>query len=425
MIPPETQRVLDFLASTLAYPHLPAEVRRLQTHASWLFIASPFVYKMKKPVNFGFLDFSTLEKRREDCKREVVLNRRLAVGVYLDVLPVCDTSAGLRLIEGGPPVEWLVLMREMDQEGFLSHRLRHGHVTRETIDAIAACLREFYRTQPPLPASEAALACRRVAGFVQDNFTCARRFIGQSVSLAALAAIERFSTVFENHHRELLASRAADGWIRDCHGDLHCEHIHLSGAGVQIYDCIEFNTEFRHIDIACDLAFLAMDLDFYDRPDLAHHLVDDFSNALEDSSLERLMNFHKCYRACVRGKVESLHSAGDTVPEDERAASLALARRYFQLALRYAIGGSRPSVWVFMGRVASGKSTLAEAVSRETGWRVESSDCLRKNLAGVPLNERGTAAERALLYSKKMTQRVYDGLLDAAMQETAKGHSII
>ncbi|HUF61397.1 MAG TPA: AAA family ATPase [Verrucomicrobiales bacterium] len=425
MIPPVTQRVLDFLADARSYPHRTTAVRLVQTHASWVFIASPFVYKVKKPVNFGFLDFSTLERRKANCESEVRLNRRLAAEIYRGMEPVCETGGGLEFGDRGRIVEWTVKMREMAPECFLSHRLKHGEVTTETMDRVVERLERFYADQPPLPAAEVALARQRLDESVRGNFDAARDFTGHSLSAAALGAIERFSAEFEARHRDLLDSRIAQGWIRDCHGDLHAEHIHLTPEAVQIYDCIEFNEAFRHIDVASDIAFLAMDLDFNGRADLAQHIAGRFAALLRDDGLPRLMDYYKCYRACVRGKVENLHSTGETVGEAERLASLDLARRYFRLALRYAIAGSAPGVWVFWGRVASGKSALAEALEAETGWRVVSSDRVRKALAGVQLCQRGTAEERRTLYSEAMTQRVYDTLCDEAIHTAKDGQNVI
>lgn len=397
----------------------------VQTHASWVFLAPPLVFKMKKPVNFGFLDFSTLEKRRVDCENEVTLNRRLAPGVYLGVEPVCEGPDGPCLGGMGPVLEWVVKMRQMDARQFLSQRLRRGEVDEAMIGRVVERLEAFYRTQPPLPLAEVAQACRRLEECVRGNFSAALEFTGHSLSGPALAAIEAFSTTFEDHWRSLLESRARNGWIRDGHGDLHSEHIHISTDTVDIYDCTEFNDAFRHIDVACDVAFLAMDLDFHERPELSRLFVTQFAAHMRDSELELLMDFYKCYRACVRGKVESLHSMGETVGAVERTASLDLARRYFRLALRYALGGSSPRVWVCMGRVASGKSALADALGRETGWRVVSSDRVRKSLAGVPLTVRGGQEERARLYSVEMTQRVYDELWRVAQSEVEQGRSVI
>lgn len=397
----------------------------VQTHASWVFIAPPFVYKIKKPVDFGFLDFTSLEKRHADCQRELLLNRRLAADVYLDVQPVAETAAGLQLGGEGRTLEWTVKMRELDAFGFLHERLRRGEVSPEMMDRVVQLLGGFYLEQGPLHAAELAAAAREMEASLRGNFEAMRGPAGCGVSAPALAAIERYTQVFEQQHRELLDSRGAQGWIRDCHGDLHTEHVYISADTVQIYDCIEFNDAFRHIDVACDIAFLTMDLDFHGRHDLARHVAARFAALLEDEKLPRLLDFYQCYRACVRGKVECLHSAGETVGTEERAASLELARRYFRLALRYAIAGSMPCVFVVMGRVASGKSALAEALGHETGWRVISSDRVRKTLAGVALHQRGTAAERAVLYSAEMTQRVYESLLAGAAEAAAEGGIIL
>ena len=243
--------------------------------------------------------------------------------------------------------------------------------------------------------------------------------------MAALDAISRYTHAFFDHRRELLTSRLDEGWIRDCHGDLHLEHIHLAPDAVRIYDCIEFNTDLRHIDVACDLAFLAMDLDFNERPDLAQHIVDESARLLQDSGMKSLMDFYKCYRACVRGKVESLHAMAETVSEAEKGAARQLARSYFRLALRYAIAGSSPCAFVLMGKIASGKSVLAAALGEETGWPVISSDRERKTLAKVPLHRRGSTEERAALYTQEMTARTYERLLSLATDALQRGHHVI
>ena len=425
MIPPDTQRVLDFLAAPGSYPHRPDTVRLVQTHASWVFIAPPLVYKIKKPVNYGFLDFSTLALRQTDCEHELRLNRRLAADVYLDVVPVVETPAGLQFGGQGRVLEWTVKMRELDAGGFLHQRLRQGEADTAMMDRVVDLLHGFYRRQGALPDAELALARRRLDEALRGNFEAMQGAAGQAVSAAALAAIVHYTRCFEQQHRALLDARSTQGWIRDCHGDLHTEHIHLSADAVRIYDCIEFNEAFRHIDVACDIAFLTMDLDFNGRPDLARHVAARFAMLLQDAALPRLLDFYQCYRACVRGKVECLHSAGETVGAEERTASMDLARRYFRLALRYAIAGGMPCVFVMMGRVACGKSALAEALGHETGWRVISSDRVRKTLAGVALHQRGTAEERAALYSAEMTQRVYETLFAEATRAAAEGCVIL
>ncbi len=194
---------------------------------------------------------------------------------------------------------------------------------------------------------------------------------------------------------------------------------------MHIYDCIEFNDRFRYVDVANDAAFLAMDLDYEGRPDLARSFATQMASVLNDDGMPRLMDFYKCYRAFVRGKVESLHSVAHAAPEAERQASAERARRYFRLALQYAVAGSQPMVLAVMGRIASGKSTLAQALGEELGWTVYSSDYLRKKMAGFPLYERSSAGARKRLYSEKMTERTYDRLLAAAAEQLKRGNSVI
>jgi aminoglycoside phosphotransferase family enzyme/predicted kinase len=425
MISAATQRLLDFLSKADSYPHRPPQVTRLQTHASWVFLAPPFVYKIKKPVSLGFLDFSTLEMRHDDCKREVVLNRRLAEDVYLGAEPICEHEGKLHFGGYGEIVEWAVKMRKLDSRYFLLELMRTEEVGTREMDRIVDRLQRFYISQPPLAAGEVRTANEHLRQGTEDNFTTSAKFVGQSLSQHALEAITHYTRDFFTRQSALLESRLHDGWIRECHGDLHLEHIHLSPEAVCIYDCIEFNTDFRCIDVACDIGFLAMDLDFNGRVDLARYIVERFAVLLDDHGIRALMDFYKCYRACVRGKVESLHSSAETVAESEKEASLQLARRYFQLALQYAVAGSKPCVFVFMGKVASGKSALAEALGQETGWRVHSSDRLRKTLAGTPLNHRGSEVERAELYAPSMTQKTYELLFEQALASLGEGHSVI
>jgi aminoglycoside phosphotransferase family enzyme/predicted kinase len=425
MISASTQRLLGFLSDAGSYPHHPPQVALVQTHASWVFIAPPFVYKIKKPVNPGFLDFSTLELRHADCERELVLNRRLAGDIYLGLESICEHEGSLHFGGKGDVIEWAVKMQQMDPRYFLKQLMRDQGVGIREMDRIVDRLHRFYCSQPPLPAGDVKTANEHLRQGTEDNFETSAQFVGQSLSQHALDAIGLFTRRFFTRQGALLESRLHDGWIRDCHGDLHLEHIHLSPEAVRIYDCIEFNTDFRCIDVACDIAFLAMDLDFNDRPDLAGYIVERFALLLDDSGMKPLMDFYKCYRACVRGKVESLHAHAETVAEAEKQSSLQLARRYFQLALQYAITGSQPQAFVFMGKVASGKSALAEALGQATGWPVHSSDRLRKTLAGTPLHHRGTESERARLYAPEMTQKTYDLLFEQALDSLSKGHSVI
>jgi uncharacterized protein len=425
MIPPDTQRVLAFLGDPASYPHRPRGVRLVQTHASWVFLATPLVYKIKKPVDFGFLDFSTLERRRRDCENEVRLNRRLAGDIYHGVEAICEVGGELAFGGEGRVLEWAVVMDELGAEGFLASQLESGEVDEGSIARIAEVLVAFYREQAPLLGEQAALAGRRLRQSVEENFDASRAFVGKSLSAAALGAIETYANVFHDRHRELLRGREEGGWVRDCHGDLHSEHIHLAEEMVRIYDCIEFNEVFRQVDIACDIAFLAMDLDLHGRSELARRLLELVVEGTGDEGLWRVIDYYRCYRACVRGKVESLCSMGEGVGEAERWASLERARRSYRLALGYAVGEMAAAAYVVMGRVAAGKTALAEALGGEMGWRVISSDRVRKGFGGVLATRRSSEEERAAMYTAEMSRRVYGELEAAAMGELESGRSVV
>jgi aminoglycoside phosphotransferase family enzyme/predicted kinase len=384
-----------------------------------------FVYKVKKPVNFGFLDFSTLERRHHFCEREILLNRRLSPGIYLGVIPISRKGGRLVFGDDGEVVEYAVKMRRLDARWFLDRRLERGAVKPRDLDRIVARLRRFYQSQHPAGEIEAWGRIDRLRISTDENFRQTRRFIGLTLSRPAFDAIRGFTNGFFAQHIALFRSRVEERRIRDCHGDLHLEHIHLAPRALHIYDCIEFNDRLRYVDVASDVAFLAMDLDFEGRPDLSRRFEGRMAAALRDWGMPRLMDFYKCYRAFVRGKVESLHSVAPAAPAAERKASANLARRYFQLALQYAVAGSQPMVLVVMGRIASGKSTLAVSLADELGWEVFGSDRIRKQIAGLPLYHRARGITRARLYSAAATRVTYQALFRGADAASCAGRAVI
>lgn len=429
MLPELTQNVLDFLGNPASYAHHPTEVTLHQTHASWVFVASPYVYKIKKPVNFGFMDFTTLAQRKANCDREVALNRRLTEDIYLGVEAISLRDGKLQFGGAGDGesdvVEWVVKMRELDPRDFLSHRISEKRLELSDLDRVIERLVEFYRQQTPLDSAKAQAAVAQMPKNIANNYKIARRFIPDCTSKLTIDLIEHFTQSFETTHAELLASRPKSGMIRDCHGDLHLEHIHITPNEINIYDCIEFNTEFREIDIACDIAFLAMDLDFNHRLAESKRLVKQVAVELDDPALPSLVDYYKCYRACVRGKVEALTSAKEEIDELDQLISRTKSRRYFQLALRHALVGSKPIAVVMMGGVGTGKSTLAADLVKETGWLHINSDVIRKEMAGIPASTRGTPQQRSHLYSQEMTARTYSKLLETAINKLQDGDPVI
>jgi uncharacterized protein len=418
------ERLVAFLQSPSSYPHSPREVRAMETHISWVFIASPFVFKVKKPVNLGFLDFSTLEKRHHFCRRELELNRRLCPEVYLGVVPIYESDAGFSFGDADREIaEYSVKMRELPHGWFLNELLAKGLVGEIEVNRVISCLRRFYEAQTPRPEVEAWGIPEKLKISTDENFAQVKAFVGKTISSVAFEAIRHFTNGFYAANKELFHKRTQKHRILDCHGDLHLDHVHITPKATSIFDCIEFNDRFRFIDIANDLAFLAMDFDFEGKRELAKLLLENAARELRDPGLLKLANFYKCYRAFVRGKVESIQASSAAAADVEEHVKR--AARYFRLALRYVTCGSEPVVLVIMGRVGTGKTTFARQLGSELEWPVFSSDRIRKMLAGVPLMERTAPELRGKVYSEHMSDQTYKTLLERALAALATNSGVI
>ena len=420
------ERLVRFLEAPSSYPHLPAKVRSIQTHISWVFIASPFVFKVKKPVNLGFLDFGTLEKRHHFCRRELELNRRLCPEVYLAVTPIYESDAAFSFDDedgDGEIAEYAVKMRELPHGWFLGELLEKKLIGANEINRVISCLQRFYEVQTPRPEVEEWGAPEKLKISTDENFEQIESFAGRTISPVAFEAIRHFTNTFYVANKRLFHERIQEHRIRDCHGDLHLDHVHITPEATTIFDCIEFNDRFRFIDIANDLAFLAMDFDFEGKRELGTLLLRNAAGDLGDTGLLQLANFYKCYRALVRGKVESIQASSDGAANAQEHTKSAL--RYFRLALQYATSGLQPLVMVIMGRVGTGKTTFARQLGSELDWPIFSSDRIRKTLAGVPLTERTAPELRDKVYSDQMSDRTYKELVEQGMAALATCNGVI
>src|SRR6266480_2678243 len=405
----QSPELVRFLESAASYPHGPPAVRSIQTHISWVFIASPFVFKVKKPINLGFADFSTLEKRRHFCQREVELNRRLCPEVYLGVVPIFKTASGFSFNGKGEIAEYCVQMKELSRGWFLSELLTKNFVGEAKINRVLSRLDRFYQSQSPSPDIDLWGTPENLKISTDENFAQVEPFAGKNISPAAFETVRHFTNRFYAVHGELFRERIQQHRIRDCHGDLHLDHIHVTPDILSIFDCIEFNDRFRFIDVANDVAFLAMDFDFEGRSDLGNLLLRNCAREFHDPEMLKLSDFYKCYRALVRAKVETIQAT--SMKRMKAREHSDAAARYFRLALRYAVSGSEPLLLAVIGRVGTGKSTVAREMGNELNWPVFSSDQIRKTLAGVPLTRRTPARKRAEVYSRQMTAQTYKELL--------------
>lgn len=411
------------------YPHRPAQVELRQTHISYVFLAGEYVYKVKKPVHFVFLDYSTLDKRHHFCQEEVRLNRRLSPTVYLGVVPVVQREGGFALGEGAVAAgkwtvaEYVVKMHRLPEEQMLDRLLSEGRVGKEAIHAVAKKLVSFHLAAATDRAAVYG-APEVVWQALADNFQETERFISQTISEKEFNSIQEYSRRFLAAHRELLKARVREERVREGHGDLRAEHICLTD-DIAVFDCVEFNERLRYCDVTSEVAFLAMDLDFLGASLLSEELAAAYGVMAQDEMFSLLLPFYKCYRAHVRGKVESLKSQEKEVPEVEREKARTQAHRYFRLAYRYAKGAPAPALVIVCGLAGTGKSTAARMLGDHTGFQVFNSDAVRKRLARIPPTARVAQEYCTGIYSDNFTRLTYGTLLVEAERCLKAGKGVI
>jgi len=324
------------LSDPRALPDRTRGVSVVQTHISVVFVADNFVYKVKKPVNFGFLDFSTLEKREFYCHQEVLLNSRLSSDLYLGVLPVYHDGKNYSLSsEKGDIVEYAVKMKRLSEESLMIHVFQKGVLTEKHLEDIAKVLARFHANAERSPDIERFARPEAFKVNTDENFMQVEKYQGLTIEREPFRALEKWTNAFYEQHSELFLKRIANGRIRDCHGDLHMEHICLT-PGIPIFDCIEFNERFRYSDTIADTAFLLMDLEYHGGSQKAETFWNFYrAFADEEGGVESLLIFYKVYRAFVRGKVNSFQLDDSNIGPEERENAIATARKYFMLAYGY------------------------------------------------------------------------------------------
>jgi aminoglycoside phosphotransferase family enzyme len=330
-LPPLIQAMLD----PAFYPHHPKKVELIQTHISYIFLTGEVVFKVKKPVNFGFLDFTTLEKRHHFCQEEIRLNKRFSPEVYIKAIPISQVDNAFRVGDDSRVVEYAVTMRRINEDHMLYRLLEAGKVKSEDMERIGQHLAKAYAAIPSDGKARAFGSLDIISINIVENFEQTKKYIGGPVSPEAFETIESWSLAFMKKKKALFEQRVAQGYIKDCHGDLHLQHICVEGEKIYIFDCIEFNERFRFGDVASDVAFLAMDLDFNGYPDLARAFVDAYTEASGDTNLAKILVFYKVYRAYVRAKVTSFMLDDAGLDEKAKEDVLQQAKKYYDLAFAY------------------------------------------------------------------------------------------
>jgi len=398
------------------YPHAVQGIRLLQTHISWVVLTGPYAYKVKKPVDFGFLDFSTLEKRRHFCAEELQLNRRLAPDLYLDTLPIGRQDGGFRLGATKNICDWCVKMRQFADTDLLDEHIRHDSFDPRWLDMLACDIAVFH-AQAKQDAGIAAFGAPCYLLSHIDASLNAALHHPDVINQEKIHDLRRRCMQRTQELAETFGKRMADERICDCHGDLHLGNIALFGGKPTVFDCVEFNPEYRAIDTLNDAAFLVMDLDARGHADLAFRFLSRYLEHSGDYGGTALLPLFLSYRAGVRGKVACL-LAGDTgLDADEKQRKLREAADYFELAEHYLENPAEPRLYAIGGFSGSGKSHLALIGCGKARAIIIRSDATRKRIANSHpgLN----------LYGETMNLRTYQAMYDAASRLLAAGWPVI
>lgn len=428
----ERQKIIKFLKNPKSYSHPVKKVRHLETYISDVFLTGRFAYKIKKPVNYGYLNFTTLAKRKFFCFQELKLNRRLSPTMYLDVLPIttetCDLRSseknrdsekfqrfsdrevssehqclqGLKFGGQGKIVEYVLKMKEMPQPYLMYRQLRKGKVGKKIIDQIAKIIARFHQKAKTSKKISFYGSLKIIKKNWQENFDQTKPFIGKTISKKDFYFLKKSVEEFINKNKKLFQQRIKEKKIRDCHGDLHTGNIFITPNKIYIFDCIEFNERFRYQDVASEIAFLSMDLDSLDRQDLSDYFVKKYIKYSNDKNLKKLLLFYKCYRVYVKGKVCSFHFVNKNLSLTKKNVYKKIASQAFKLATNYAkewqktvttetqkkIETQKPILVIGAGLPGIGRSTRLKLLAKKNGAEILDSDIIRRKIKKTNYDEK-------------------------------------
>lgn len=414
----QSEQLISFLKSPIAYLDGTAAVEVIETHISWLFLTDRFVYKLKKNIRFDFLDFSTTELRNEACQNEVKLNTRLAPGVYVGVIPIVRTAnGGLAIDRAGTPVDWLVKMKPLPANAALDVLIRTKANTAAAIEDLAKILSTFYFELPPVTVTIESY--RRA---ILRHAIANREELASSVHRLDSAAIRRIHAALLRVLKlapSLLDDRVRNGRIVEGHGDLRPEHIYFDPSPV-IIDCIEFSREFRTLDVLDELAFLSMECDFLGAPGIAAPVLERYAEQNGDPPMQQLFDFYRIYRASVRAKVCALRA--EQLSGEDRSRCIESATEYLALADQYTRMLGPPVLILVHGLPGTGKSTMAETISEELGIELLQTDTIREQLFGRTTDRVGFNENR---YAPENRARVYEHMNTLAGELLKDGLSVV
>jgi aminoglycoside phosphotransferase family enzyme/predicted kinase len=420
--PVELPAVIQALLQPALYDHpVQPPFRVLQTHAAYVVLTGDYAYKVKKPVNLGFLDFSTLEKRKFFCHEELRLNGRHTPDIYLAVVPISQHHGAFQLGSGaGEIVEYALQMRQFPQSALLSAMFARAELTLEHMTMLGQRVAAMHALAPTDAAIQAFGSLAAIEQVIADNYRSGAAYIGRDQTQQQYDETKAFSAALLQAHPDWFAQRQSSGMIRECHGDLHLNNVYYQAGEMHPFDCIEFNPAFRNIDVLYDVAFMLMDLDVRGRRDLAYQFLNSYLEQTADYAGAVLLPLYTSMRAYVRAKVQSLLGDDRHLSAPDRAEIHQQAARYYHQAWEYT-RRDRGRIFVMLGLSGSGKSTVGQNLAQRHGAIHIRADALRKHLGGVPLTERGAAE----LYTAAMNDRTYARLLELGVFLASHGQTVI
>ncbi len=405
-----------------AYPEPTKRIRLEQTQMSFVFLTDNFAYKIKKPVNLGYLDYSSIEKRLHFCRKELELNQRLCGNAYLEVVNITRRKDGFSINGEGEIVDYAVKMRRLPAGRMMDTLLEDEGISENMISRLAQKIAAFHKSAASSDEINTFGSIDSINLNNDENFSQTKDYIGRTISQKQFDLLAEYTRSFIRDNSNLFENRVKEGYIRDCHGDLHTNHICFEN-GICIYDCIEFNDRFRYGDTGSEVAFLTMDLDHHGQANLSRSFVNEYISFSGDKKLKELLTFYKCYRAYVRGKVACFKLDDPYITAEERAKALQDAIGYFDLA--YAYVKLPKTLFITTGLVGSGKSSLAQSLAKRLGLVYISSDITRKQLANIWIKERRFEGANTGIYSPEFSRKTYDTMFSKAKRALNEGGSVI
>lgn len=416
--------LIQNLQKSSAYDHPVKYCKLLETHISWIILTGDTAYKIKKPVDFEFLNYSTLEKRRYYCEEEVKLNKILAPELYLEVVSINGSIENPQINGKGEVLEYAVKMREFSQENLFTQLLARKALNENLIEKLAQYIAEFHQKTPVAPQHLALGSPANVHAPVLQNFDQMLSMVNDAEDQRKLLALQEWANQQFQQHHILFQERKDKGFIRDCHGDLHLGNIILYHEKPILFDRIEFNDEFRWTDVIADIAFLAMDLEEHQEPELANQLINSYFKYSGDYEGLSLLPYYQSYRAIVRAKITLFRLAQPGLNETEKKENTEKYHHLITLAESY-MQKSAASFMITCGLSGSGKSSVTRFLVKKLGMISISSDVERKRLSHLLPQEQSGSALNKGIYLPEITEKTYTHLKELAALVISAGYSVI